>query len=215
MKAIKFLFFVMLSICFMGELNAYAEEKSDLIELDYGPLSEQVIRFHFIANSDSEYDQSIKNALKDEVLEYISNLDIKRDKLDNIDTLKKHKENIERISKKFLNKQGVNHSVRLDIGKKYFDERIYGSYVIPEGEYDYFIIYIGNGQGRNFWSLLFSNVGFLKSDDSRIDSIVSLVKNNEDNKSVPVSKISKKENNKVKISFSLFGAIKEFCKKIF
>ncbi|EIA28726.1 Stage II sporulation protein R, partial [Candidatus Arthromitus sp. SFB-4] len=37
-----------------------------------------------------------------------------------------------------------------DIGKKYFDERVYGSYIIPEGIYDYFILNIGQASGKKF-----------------------------------------------------------------
>lgn len=215
MKVIKFLFFSLLTIVLIRDYGTFAMKKDDLVSLDYKALSRQVIRFHFIANSDSDYDQYIKNSLKDEILEYIYRFDLKKDKLDNIKILREHIEDIECISREFLLKHDVNQSVRVDIGKKYFDERIYGSYVIPEGIYDYFIVYIGEGKGKNFWSLLFSNIGFLKSDDSRIDSILSLVKSNEDNKSLQVSKLSKKEDKGIKISFSLFGAIKEFCKKIF
>ena len=69
MRVIKFLFFVMLImfIVFKNVDKPYAIQNK---VLDYDYLSNEMIRFHVIANSNSDFDQMVKNKIKDEVLNY-------------------------------------------------------------------------------------------------------------------------------------------------
>ena len=73
MKFIKFLFFMLfiLSLNFLNMDKVCVKSRENLIELDYEELSENIIRFHFIANSDLDFDQYVKNAVKDEIMDYL------------------------------------------------------------------------------------------------------------------------------------------------
>ncbi len=209
MRAIKFLFFVILFFLTLNSQDAFSMD--DKIRLNYNSLEKEVIRFHFLANSDSDYDQYIKNSLKDHMIKYLDDLNLKVDKHHALNTLRENKEDLERECEKFLRSIGYNKDVRIEIGNKYFKDREYGEYIVPEGAYDYFIVYIGDGEGKNFWSLLFSNIGFINSGDKDIDSILSLVKNNKEVEAFTLSSKGKK----VRVSFKLPEIIKGFFKKIF
>ena len=143
MKFIKFLFFMLfiLSLNFLNMDKVCVKSRENLIELDYEELSENIIRFHFIANSDLDFDQYVKNAVKDEIMDYLEkDSKLKSSKSDNIDYLKVNLNKIREIAINVLNDYRVYDEVTIDIVKKYFDERVYGSYIIPEGIYDYFIL---------------------------------------------------------------------------
>lgn len=220
MRFIKFLFFIVfiMSFNFFNVDKVYANSKENL-KLDYEELSESVIRFHFIANSDSEFDQYVKNNVKDRVMSYLEkDGNLKSDKIDNINYLLVNSNKIREIALDVLDDYGVLSDVTIDIGRKYFKERTYGTYVIPEGEYDYFILNIGDAFGRNFWSLLFSSIGFIQSDDKNIDSIPAIIRNNKKDFEVfnSTDKKSRMANkSEVKICFKIFDTIREFFKKIF
>lgn len=220
MKFIKFLFFLgcILSLSFLNMDKVYVEAREELIKLDYEELSENIIRFHFIANSDLEFDQYVKNAVKDRVMDYFErDSKLKSNKSDSIYYLKRNLNKIREIAMDTLSDYGVYDDVSIDIGRKYFDERVYGSYIIPEGIYDYFILNIGEASGRNFWSLLFSSIGFIQSDDKKIDSIPAIIKSNKKDSEVFSSsdKPRASHSNEVKVSFKIIEIVKGFFQKIF
>lgn len=220
MKFIKFLFFLgcILSLSFLNMDKVCVEAREELIELDYEELSENIIRFHFIANSDLEFDQYVKNAVKDRVMDYFErDSKLKSNKSDSIYYLKRNSNKIREIAMDTLSDYGVYDDVSIDIGRKYFDERVYGSYIIPEGIYDYFILNIGEASGRNFWSLLFSSIGFIQSDDKKIDSIPAIIKSNKKDSEVFSSsdKPRTSHSNEVKVSFKIIEIVKGFFQKIF
>ena len=79
------------------------------------------------------------------------------------------------------------------------------------------MIIIGQASGKNFWSLLFSSIGFIQSDDKKIDSIPSIIKSNKKDSEVfssnDKSRVSRV--NEVKVSFKIIEIVKGFFKKIF
>lgn len=214
MKITKFLFFIML--CFYSVIKIsdkpYAFQND---VLDYKYLSSEMIRFHFIANSDSEFDQMVKNNIKDEVLGYLKeNENLNGNKFENLNILNKNINNIEKICNDVLSKFKVNQSVKIKIGEKYFKERYYENYLVPEGIYDSFIVYIGDGAGKNFWSMLFSSIGFIhdRNKNVKLNTMFNLVSNNK--KSIEVSN-SKSNLQRIKISFKIVDVVKNIFQKIF
>lgn len=215
MRVIKFLFFVMLImfIVFKNVDKPYAIQNK---VLDYDYLSNEMIRFHVIANSNSDFDQMVKNKIKDEVLNYFKeNENLNGNKFENLNTLYKNAYYVKKICRDVLEEFNLDQEVNIKIGKKYFEERIYEGYIVPEGTYDSFIIYIGDGLGKNFWSMLFPSIGFIHdyNENRKIDSIFKVVSNN--SKKVEVFSNNSSNNNNIKISFKVFEVIKNVFKKIF
>lgn len=214
MRIIKFLFFIVLGLCNFIKISdrPYALENN---VLDYKYLNREMIRFHFIANSDSEFDQMIKNKIKDKVLTYLKeNENLNGSKIENINKLYRNVNNIEEICKNVLEEFNINQDVKIEIGEKYFKERYYEGYLVPEGIYDSFMIYIGNGAGKNFWSMLFSSIGFIHDNNkgSKLNTMFNLVGNNK--KSIEVSN-NKSNIQRIKISFKIVDVVKNIFQKIF
>lgn len=215
MKVIKFLFFVMLImfVVFKNVDKPYAIQNK---VLDYDYLSNDMIRFHVIANSNSDFDQMVKNRIKDEVLNYFKeNENLSGNKFENLNTLYKNACYVKKICRDILEEFKLDQEVNIKIGKKYFEERIYEGYIVPEGTYDSFIIYIGDGLGKNFWSMLFPSIGFIHdyNDNIKTDSVFKLVSNN--SKKVEVFSNNSSNNDDIKISFKIVEIVKNVFKKIF
>lgn len=213
MKAVKFLFFLIVVISVFS-LKDKPQAMQNKI-LDYKYLYDNSIRFHFIANSDSDFDQMVKNKIKDEIINYIKdNKNFGNNKSENIQILKESSKNIEDICRNVLNDFNLNQNIDLEIREKHFNERYYGEYIVPEGIYDSFIVYIGQGVGKNFWSMLFSSIGFIDSENTKeLDSMSEVVKEN--SKALPVWSSSSNKNSKINISFKVFEVVKNLFQKIF
>lgn len=213
MRVIKFLFFIGL-LAFIN--TQVALSKSSDITLNYKNLKDEMVRFHVIANSDSEFDQKVKNIIKDRVVKYLNEnetLDGSKDEI--LNTLCKNSYYIKKIGEEVLKEFGVEQEINIKVGKKYFEDRIYEGYLIPEGVYDSFIMYIGEGKGKNFWSLLFSSVGFIHDNnkDKNINSMVEVINNN--SKDMEVSTFGRQAKKNVKVSFKIVEVVKNIFQKIF
>ena len=74
-KIICIISLIILVLCFISVVSLMTVsisgemKKIDSMSLDY---KEKLIRFHVLANSDSDVDQDLKLRVKDEVLKYIS-----------------------------------------------------------------------------------------------------------------------------------------------
>ena len=125
-------------------------------------ISEKLIRFHVIANSDSEGDQAVKLKVRDEVLRYISprlkgakSIDESREIIKNED------ENLIKIAKKTLIENGYDYKLESTLSKEYFPVKTYGNITLPQGKYEAYRIIIGEGQGHNWWCVMFPPLCFV------------------------------------------------------
>lgn len=120
-----------------------------------------VLRFHVLANSDSDEDQAVKLKVKDEVVTKLaedmsyagisSKQDAYRYVNDNMDYY------IDEATR-VLRSEGYDYEVKGELGKCWFPVKIYGNCVYPEGEYDAFRIMIGKAEGKNWWCVLFPSL---------------------------------------------------------
>lgn len=124
-------------------------------------IASKILRFHVIANSDSECDQAVKEEVRDAVGVYLQPL------LEEADSLEETKQivgrnirAIEDISKETLKANGYDYQVTARITRTDFPEKTYGSYTFPKGEYEALQIVIGEGEGQNWWCVLYPNMCF-------------------------------------------------------
>ena len=110
-------------------------------------LADNIIRFHVVANSNSESDQKIKLKIRDEILKS----DIKiEDRTSAFSALRK----MEEISNKVLQKEGFSYGARANLGYFKFPEKKYGRITLPKGSYNAVRIVLGKGLGENWWCIL-------------------------------------------------------------
>ncbi len=119
-------------------------------------LSEDVLRVHILANSDSAADQSLKLAVRDRVLEHCSAyFDDCEDKNEAIAVTRDHLAEIERVARREIKARGFDYSVKAEIGQAYFDTRYYDEFTMPAGWYDSLRLTIGEGGGKNWWCVMY------------------------------------------------------------
>ena len=125
-------------------------------------ISNKLIRFHVIANSDSEQDQSLKLKVRDAVLEYMyPKLKNSKNISESRKILKDNNSNIIQISKKIIENNGFQYNVTTSLGRDNFPIKTYGCITLPQGNYEAYKIIIGNGQGHNWWCVMFPPLCFI------------------------------------------------------
>lgn len=132
------------------------------VEKTQEKLAEEVLRFHVLANSDSEEDQRLKMKVKEEILAYL------KQKLPNaksVEEAKKwtgsHKEELEQVADQTIRKEGYSYSVKVELTESYFPQKTYGDVTFPAGEYEALRIKIGKAKGHNWWCVLYPNLCFV------------------------------------------------------
>lgn len=115
-----------------------------------------VLRLHVLANSDSEEDQALKLAVRDEVLvatqDMFKNCKTKEEAqkilIENLDI-------IEKTAKSTVDLWGYNYDVTVKLGQEEYPTKNYESCCFPAGEYVSLRINIGKAEGQNWWCVLF------------------------------------------------------------
>ncbi len=119
-------------------------------------LSTKVLRLHILANSDSEEDQTLKLRVRDKIIEHAGNfLDGVNDKETAQSLTANNLENIAKIAEEEIAAQGFNYPVSVEITDMYFPTRKYDDITLPAGHYDALRVLIGNGEGKNWWCVIF------------------------------------------------------------
>lgn len=127
-----------------------------------GTLSNKLIRFHVIANSDSAEDQALKLKIRDKVLEYIApRLKNSKSIEESRSLIKSNDEAIKRIAEEVIKKNGYSYTVATNLSKQKFPVKTYGNITLPQGEYEAYRILIGSGKGQNWWCVMFPPLCFI------------------------------------------------------
>ncbi len=123
---------------------------------DRQKLNDSLIRFHVVANSDSESDQNIKLQVRDAV---ISSIQSDLQKIGDIEEAKEYLARnipkIRQIANETLYRLGVEQKAEVTLCKEVFDIRHYDTFSLPAGIYDSLRIVIGDGNGQNWWCVAF------------------------------------------------------------
>ena len=123
---------------------------------DRKTLSEDIIRLHVVANSDSEEDQNLKLKVRDTIVEKLEHimekLPSKKEArayiLDHIRELKAAADSV-------LKELGSLDSTTVTLTEECFDTRQYETFSLPAGVYESLRVTIGDGDGKNWWCVVF------------------------------------------------------------
>ena len=122
-------------------------------------ISQKVFRLHILANSDSQHDQNLKLLVKDEILKLSTELftdaksvnDARHIAEDNIKAF-------ENTAQQVVEANGYSYNICVTTDKEYFSTREYDGFIMPAGEYNTLKIIIGNGEGHNWWCVMYPSV---------------------------------------------------------
>ena len=126
---------------------------------DTNPVYASVFRLHIRANSDSDEDQATKLAVRDALLPFTAELFADCKGLsDAVKIAKTESHAILSHINSTLAALGADYGAQISIGKEEFPERNYGGEVYPAGEYTALIVSLGEGEGQNWWCVLFPSL---------------------------------------------------------
>lgn len=136
--------------------TAFYQEQSQKTNADY-------LRLHVIANSDSAYDQQVKLLVRDALLAKINPVLHKANSRDEaMAALAELLPELTEFCNEYL--QGlVPYQSHLELGKSSFPTKSYYEVTLPAGEYQALKVILGEGQGKNWWCVLFPPLCFIDS----------------------------------------------------
>lgn len=139
-----------------------------LLGLQYGrnlrmqeDIAGKVLRFHVLANSDSREDQALKLAVRDavgaEMAEVLAGAGDREacEKIINAN-LNRIKATAERVVEEW----GLDYEVEAALEEVDFPVKTYGDYTFPAGKYEALRVVIGEGEGHNWWCVMYPNMCF-------------------------------------------------------
>lgn len=119
-------------------------------------MQDKAFRLHIMANSDAAADQRIKYDLRDYILSDLGFIFKACDtKAETVKAAEKSLPLITARVNSYLEETGCGYTAVCTVEKCSFKTRKYGDYVLPSGEYDALKIVLGEGEGRNWWCVLF------------------------------------------------------------
>ncbi len=165
-----FLIIFVLNGCQVSE-NNFNENSLELTTLNYNEIKDKLIRFHVIANSDTEEDQNLKLKVRDRVIEALSG------KLSGVTSLEeaeieleKNIEYVNKIAKEVIEENNYTYEVNTMLSYENFPDKVYGDCVFPQGNYEAFRVIIGEGKGQNWWCVMFPSLCFVDESKNSVDS---------------------------------------------
>lgn len=135
-------YFCLLLICIFS-LFGISGVYADNIHTD---LSENLLRLHVIANSNSEQDQDIKLKVRDEILKVTSGVP--------------DKARIDIVVNETLEKLGADYRGKTSVVRSYVPEKEYKSIRLPQGVYNCINVTLGEGNGENWWCVAYPPLCF-------------------------------------------------------
>lgn len=159
----KLVFFVFIFIILFFTFPAVGESMNKTESENYQVIPDEAIRLRILANSDQEVDQEIKRIVRDKVNQEITKW---VEEMTDIEEARKRIQKgipeIDRLVGEVLSNQGETYEFNVEYGEDVtFPTKVYGDYLYPAGEYEAVLITIGEGQGSNWWCVLFPPLCFL------------------------------------------------------
>ena len=121
-----------------------------------GKIYNDTLRLHILALSDSEYDQAIKLEIRDRVLEKYGS-DLKR-----AESIKEATERTEELLSdinadvdEWLCEYYDGVCAEVYLTEEWYDTREYENFTLPRGYYTSLKIVIGEGEGKNWWCVMY------------------------------------------------------------
>lgn len=173
-KLTIFLLAVATLFTFVLLIHPYRKNDSSL-------LSDKLLRFRVLADSDSSIDQYEKNELSKKMITLLSPAlsDIKT-KEEALTLLRESLPFLNAYCNYVLSDYGAQNYASCTLGSHLFPYKTYGNYQFPAGIYDTLLVTIGSGRGSNWWCLAFpplcfANEAFIDVPDSSSQMLFDLL----------------------------------------
>ncbi len=119
-------------------------------------LADDVIRLHVIAASDAAPDQQLKLRVRDAVLEQTEAwLDGTESREEAERILRAHLPELRTVAATAVDAAGGSYGVTATLSRETYPTRDYGTFALPGGDYLSLRVILGEGEGRNWWCVVF------------------------------------------------------------
>lgn len=132
-------------------------------------LSGKLLRLHVIAASDEPEEQALKLRVRDAVLDYLSPLlagAADRDAARAI--LACELENVRSAAES----ASEGRAVSVTLGRERYPLREYEGFTLPAGEYESLRVVLGEGQGHNWWCIVFPPLCLSAAEGEKLQSVM-------------------------------------------
>lgn len=119
-------------------------------------IRNNVVRLHILANSNKTEDQNIKLVVRDALLNCGSELFSGNVRVENAEIiLNDQKDFLLSVVNNALEEYRFDYKANIYLTKEYFSTRSYDSFTLPAGEYLALKVILGEGEGKNWWCVMF------------------------------------------------------------
>ena len=134
-------------------------------------IPNEAIRFRVIANSNTIYDQNIKIRLKNVIQNKIFELTSDSNTIeDTRNSIKNNINLIDNLVKETLNDLNYDKKYDINYGYNYFPKKMYKGIEYKEGKYESLVITLGDGDGDNWWCVLFPPLCLVEADENDVSN---------------------------------------------
>ncbi|MFC7062262.1 stage II sporulation protein R [Halobacillus seohaensis] len=152
---------ILSTICIASLTFGATEQKVNGAE--YQVIPDEAIRLRILADNNGEQAQNLKRSVRDAVNAEITTW---VESLTSIESARKliqfRMDKIEEIVGDTVKQSGLNETYTATYDNSVqFPTKLYGNYVYPAGQYEAILITIGEGEGDNWWCVLFPPLCFL------------------------------------------------------
>ena len=139
--------------------------------IDEGTPYSGILRFHVRANSDTEEDQALKMAVKEDVVTMLKPLledcaDVSESKQVIVANL----QSIYTTAVNTITEQGYDYPVKVYVTEEEFPAKTYGDLTFPAGKYQALRVDIGKAEGQNWWCVMFPPLCFVDESTAVVDA---------------------------------------------
>ena len=209
---VRLVILILSLIAIISIMSISIKNEADKIDNVSESYKEKLIRFHVIANSDTEEDQELKLKVRDEIISYL------QPKLENSSSIEESEkiitseyDNLQSISRETILDNGYEYDVKVGIEYSNFPTKQYSNVILPAGEYKALKVVIGEGKGKNWWCVMVPPLCFVdeengvidKSTDEKLQSVLD-----EEEYNLITTK-NKEEGNVVKFKFKIVEVVKD------
>ena len=130
-------------------------------------IPNEAIRLRVLANSNYKEDQELKLKVRDELQLYMYELLKDTKGIDQArEKIKQNLDQIEDFVNRTLQKYDSAIKFQIDFGLNYFPDKEYKGVVYPAGEYESVLVTLGEGNGNNWWCVLFPPLCLMEAEES-------------------------------------------------
>ena len=129
-------------------------------------IAKEILRFHVLANSDSEEDQALKMQVKEKVIELLEEeIPEGMNVTETADWMRRNTDKLRDCAQQVVLKNGYDYPISAAVTTCYFPEKTYGDVRFPAGNYEALRIEIGEAKGHNWWCVMYPSLCLYEDDD--------------------------------------------------